>query len=144
LFAQISHKFGHHITDNLNVLIIDFLLQVIKTSLNDVSIKLSGDEKLSKKVHVSVHLLLLSLLKLFIVEQVHHHFRVTIIIFNFIFYIHSVETLSSDFTVSSFFVEHFEELLLAFSNQKFLEIHFLIFSIVEFFEENCAKFDIHV
>ena len=42
------------------------------------------------------------------------------------------------------FQDIFEELLLTFGYQKFLEIHFLIFSIIKFFKKNCAKFDIYV
>lgn len=104
LSTQICHKFGHHVTNNLHVLIIDFLLQVIKTCLDNVSIQLSGNEKLRKKVHISVHLLLLSLFQLIVVKQVHHWLRETVIVFGVVFAESAVETLSSYFTFFSFFV----------------------------------------
>jgi len=56
-------------------LIVHLLEEVVKACLDDISVKLLADVQLRDQVHVTVHLLTLSLLELLVVEKVHHRLR---------------------------------------------------------------------
>jgi len=75
LLAEIGHELVDHVAHNLNILIIDFLLQIVQTSFDDVTVKLSGNIELGDQVHISIHLIALSLLELVVIEQCHHCLR---------------------------------------------------------------------
>lgn len=146
LSAKFSHKFIHHVTDNLDVLIIHFLLQIIQTSFDDVSIELSCNEKLSKQIHVTVHLFLFTLLKLVVIIKIHHLLRKILLVFEIISSLSFSSSwrlflsfkqgywISSLFPLFTLLVKHLEKLFLTLCNKQFLEIHLVIFRIVELLE----------
>jgi hypothetical protein len=59
LLAKIYHQLVEHVAHNFNVLIVDFLLEVVKACLDNIAIKLLCNEKLSDQIHVSIHLFFL-------------------------------------------------------------------------------------
>jgi len=43
--TEIYHQFINHVTHNFDVLVIDFLLEVVQTCFDNVTIELFGNEK---------------------------------------------------------------------------------------------------
>ena len=149
LSAKFNHKLVHHVADNFDVLIIQFLLQIIQARFYDVSIELPSDEKLGKQVHVAVHLFLFTLLKFFVIIQIHHLLRKILLIVGvfcgglsfsrssrwiLLLSFKHRQRISSLFPLLTLLVKHLEELFLTLRNKQFLEIHLVVFGVVELLE----------
>ena len=80
LLDQICHQFGDHVAHNLDILVVDLLLQVIETRLDDVTIQLLGHIQLCDQIHVAIHLLTLPHPEFIVVTEIHHWLAEAIIV----------------------------------------------------------------
>lgn len=143
LLAQVVHQLVDHVAQNLNVLVINFLLEVFQARLDNVCVQLVGDEELCEEEHVAVHLVLLPLPQLIIIIEVHDGLAEFFLVLFLGFLAHAIHRIPP-LSLLSFDIEHLEELLLAFAYQQLLEVHLVILLVVELLEEQSAQSDIDI
>ena len=132
-----------HAAEDLDVASIRQLLEkLVQASLNDVA----GDEvkleQLDDKLHVAMHLVLLSHFKLILIKE---QDCLPVEILAQIILQHGFLHRSTPLTpVCLLSLQHLVELLLAAVKEQLSEVHFGVFRVIKLLEESDAQFDVQI